>query len=363
MHRNNLLVTYGKKPLKMAYETMSAADVKSMLSKDMKIALKPNLVVEKPYTSGATTSPEIVEGIIKYLKDNGFNNIAIMESSGVGNSTARAYKVCGYDRISAMYNVPLVDLKNDRLKTLSYNKMSVKMCAAPIEADFLINIPVLKAHCQTRLTCALKNLKGCIPDSEKRRFHTLGLHNPIAVLNKLLKSDLIVVDGIMGDLTFEEGGTPVEMNRIILGTDPVLIDAYAAQLLGYCIEDIPYILKAEAMGVGQSTVLNSSVTELNKDHAPVGRIQASRRVERLSGYIQEDMACSICYGSLIHALNRLDEKGLLNKLRQKICIGQGFKGKEYEDIGVGNCALGCSKSIKGCPPKAADIVKFLESSI
>jgi uncharacterized protein (DUF362 family) len=363
MYSNNLLVIYGQKPLQMAYEIMSAANVKSMLSKDMKIALKPNLVVEKPHTSGATTSPEIVEGIVKYLKDNGYNNISIMESSGVGNSATRAYKVCGYDRISAMYNVPLIDLSNDRSKTLSYNRMSIKICAAPIESDFLINIPVLKAHCQTRLTCALKNLKGCIPDSEKRRFHTLGLHNPIVVLNKLLKSDLIVVDGIMGDLTFEEGGTPVEMNRIILGTDPVLIDAYAAQLLGYCIEDIPYILKAEEMGVGQGNVHNSLITELNRDHAPAGRIQANRRVKRLSKYIQEDQACSICYGSLIHALNRLDEKGLLNKLRQKICIGQGFKGREYEGIGVGNCTLGCSKCIKGCPPKATDIVKFLENSI
>jgi uncharacterized protein (DUF362 family) len=363
MYSNNLLVIYGQKPLQMAYEIMSVANVKSMLSKDMKIALKPNLVVEKPHTSGATTSPEIVEGIVKYLKDNGFNNISIMESSGVGNSATRAYKVCGYDRISAMYNVPLIDLSNDRSKTLSYNRMSIKICAAPIESDFLINIPVLKAHCQTRLTCALKNLKGCIPDSEKRRFHTLGLHNPIAVLNKLLKSDLIVVDGIMGDLTFEEGGTPVEMNRIILGTDPVLIDAYAAQLLGYCIEDIPYILKAEAMGIGQNNVHNSLVTELNKDHAPIGRIQANHRVEWLSKYIKEDQACSICYGSLIHALNRLDEKGLLNKLRPKICIGQGFKGKEYEGIGVGNCTLEHSKSIKGCPPKATDIAKFLENLI
>jgi uncharacterized protein (DUF362 family) len=75
MYSNNLLVIYGQKPLQMAYEIMSAANVKSMLSKDMKIALKPNLVVEKPHTSGATTSPEIVEGIVKYLKDNGGNRM------------------------------------------------------------------------------------------------------------------------------------------------------------------------------------------------------------------------------------------------------------------------------------------------
>ena len=32
------------------------------------------------------------------------------------------------------------------------------------------------------MTCALKNLKGCLPDREKRRFHALGLTKPIAAL-------------------------------------------------------------------------------------------------------------------------------------------------------------------------------------
>ncbi len=50
-------------------------------------------------------------------------------------------------------------------------------------------------------------MKGCIPNKEKRRFHTMGLHKPIAYLNKILKQNLIVVDGIIGgDLNFEEGG-------------------------------------------------------------------------------------------------------------------------------------------------------------
>jgi hypothetical protein len=45
----------------------------------------------------------------------------------------------------------------------------------------------------------------------------------------------------MGDLDFEEGGNPVRMNRILAGSDPVLIDSYAAQLLGFEAEEIAYI--------------------------------------------------------------------------------------------------------------------------
>ena len=46
----------------------------------------------------------------------------------------------------------------------------MEICCRALDADFLINLPVLKGHCQTAMTCALKNCKGCIPDREKRRF-------------------------------------------------------------------------------------------------------------------------------------------------------------------------------------------------
>jgi len=347
----------------MAYELMSRSDIKSRVNKDMRVGIKPNLVVAKPSESGATTSPELVEGIILYLKDNDIHNITIMESSWVGDSTKRAFKVCGYERLSSKYGIPLVDLKNDKSKVLSYKGNDIRICSSALECDFLINVPVLKAHCQTSLTCALKNMKGCIPDSEKRRFHTLGLHDPIAFLNKFLRPHLTIVDGIKGDLTFEEGGTPVEMNRVILGADPVLIDAYAAQLLGYRADDIPYIKKAEQLGVGSSAINDSTVVEINKDCAPAHKINPGRKVAHLAEYIIEDQACSACYGSLIHALNRLDESGCLRKLKKKVHIGQGFKGQQNPGLGIGNCTSGFARCVRGCPPKARDIVEMLEEDI
>ncbi len=360
MQNDKLMVIYGNKALQMAYDIMTAANVKGMLSRDMKIVLKPNLVVAKPSISGATTSPELVEGVIRYLKDNGFNNITIMEGSWIGDSTRNAFRVCGYQQLSDKYGIPLVDLKSSRTKTCTYGGSSVDICSSVLEADFIINMPVLKAHCQTSLTCALKNLKGCISDSEKRRFHSLGLHKPIALLNKLLKTHLVLVDGIMGDLTFEEGGTPVEMNRVILGLDPVLVDAYAASLLGYAVEDIPYIGLSEKLGVGSTAINASTVIEINKADAPQAKLTPSRKVAHLAAYVKEDRACSACYGSLIHALNRMDENGTLRKLNQKVYIGQGYKGQKLDATGIGICTSGCTKSLRGCPPNARDIVEFLE---
>jgi hypothetical protein len=39
----------------------------------------------------------------------------------------------------------------------------------------------------------------------------MGLHKPIAYLNKLVKQNLIIVDGLNGDLNFEEGGNPIHV--------------------------------------------------------------------------------------------------------------------------------------------------------
>ena len=44
------------------------------------------------------------------------------------------------------------------------------------------------------------------------------------------------------------------------------------------------------------------------------------------------MACSDYYGSLIHGLDRLKDRGCRPNIDEKIHIGQGFKVKEAKGI-------------------------------
>ncbi|AKL96404.1 hypothetical protein CACET_c29600 [Clostridium aceticum] len=360
MQNNEIAVIYGKDPKKMVLELLTQINLGSEWDKEATIGLKPNLVVSKKASSGATTSPEIVEGVIEYLQQQGFRNITIMESSWIGDSTVKAFKVCGYEEISKKYQVPLLDLKKDKTKIVKVKDLDLKVCTSAYDVDFLINLPVLKGHCQTKMTCALKNIKGCIPDDEKRRYHTLGLHKPIAYLNKALKQDVVIVDGMMGDLTFEEGGTPVEMDRIIIGKDPVLIDSYVAELMGYDVEEIEYISIAAALGVGSTNLSDAVITEDGVHNKGTTTIKPSSKVARLGECVVEKEACSACYGTLIHALQRLQDKGQLKALKEKIYIGQGYKGETLEGLGIGLCTSSFSRNLEGCPPKAKDIVKFLE---
>ena len=355
-----LVVNYGKDWIKTTYETLAASDIGAYLKPGLSVSIKPNLVVPQPASNGATTHPEVVEGIIQFLKDFGVQNISIIENSAVGYSTKRAFKVCRYEPLQKKYGTPLIDLQDDRCTTLSHQGYDIRICETALKTDFLINVPVLKAHCQTRMTCCMKNLKGCIPQDEMRRFHTLGLHRPIAALNALLmgknKGLYCVVDGICGDLTFEEGGTPVEANRIIAGQNPLLVDSFCAGLIGYRPEDLGYLSYGKKIGIGEYYSQETKVVELNPDGKPIGQMQTNRIADRYKSLIKDSSACSVCYAALVFALHRSGGTALKGR---KIFIGQGFKGKSGDGIGIGNCTRGFQAYVEGCPPKAVDILSFL----
>jgi len=351
-----IVITYGDNITKNTYDTLAASDIASYLRAGMAAAIKPNLVVPGPASAGAITHPEVTEGIILFLKDYGVKKIKIIESSWVGESTERAFKYCGYEELSRQYDIPLIDLKHDSSAVYKHGQYNIAICDEAMNTDFLINVPVLKAHCQTKMTCCMKNLKGCIPDAEKRRFHSLGIHKPVAALNALIKTGYCVIDGICGDLSFEEGGNPVTSNRIIAGKNPLLLDSYCAQLIGYRPDEIEYISYGRQIGVGEYFSHDTQLVELNRQAKPAHMPGAGRASDQYAELIDEDAACSACYSSLIYALHRL--KGRTGA-SGKIHIGQGFAGKSGAGAGVGDCTRGFAKCVAGCPPKATDIVEAL----
>ncbi|MCI8505945.1 MAG: DUF362 domain-containing protein [Lachnospiraceae bacterium] len=363
MNKSDIYLIHGTNYLEMTKQLLFEAGLSDRIGdKDASIGIKPNLVAASAPSQGATTHGELVAGIIEYLKEQGFSRITVMEGSWVGADTAYSLRAAGYGPILKDYQVPFVDLQKDSFREYDASGMKIKVCDSALSVDFMINVPVLKGHCQTNITCALKNNKGVIPNSEKRRFHTLGLHKPIAHLNTVVKNDFILVDNICGDLDFEEGGNPVPMDRILGFADPVLCDAFVCDTMGFDLSEVPYIGMAEALGVGSCDLAHAKLHVLNEPVSALSSGRPARRVEKLSRYVQADDACSACYGSLIHALNRMDEAGLLEKglLKCPIAIGQGWRKKAGE-IGIGRCTGACLHSLKGCPPGAGEIVSFLEA--
>lgn len=356
-----ITIIYGTDPLEMTLAILRDAGLEKRLRPDMKVVIKPNLVVPRPAEQGATTHREIVEGIVLFLKDCGISRPVVAEGAWVGAGTAQAFDICGYNDLAKKYGLTLVDTKKDKVLRKKAQGLTLDVCQTFDSADFLINVPVLKGHCQTTVTCCLKNMKGCIPDSEKRRYHTIGLHHPIAALNTVIRPDLHVVDALCGDATFEEGGNPVQSNRILLGTDPVLLDSYAATLLGHDPRDIEYIPLAARYGVGRLLDDQTEIRELCREKRPTVRLRPSGGAQKLLRNVEERGACSACYASLVYALHQVDAGQVPDRIR----IGQGFQGdtQPTEAWGIGNCTKGCCRRfVPGCPPAALEIVKTIRQS-
>lgn len=359
MKKNEIIIAYGQDIAAMARRIAEEAGLADLIGeKSKKIGIKPNLVSPRPAGEGATTHPEILAGVAGYLLENGFSDIAVIEGSGIGKSTAKAFEVCGYREVAELYGLEFVDTKRDGYEQRTAGGKDFEISRRALGLDFLISLPVLKGHCQTLLTCALKNNKGLLSDAEKRRFHAEGLHRPIALLNTILHTDFIMVDGVCGDLDYEEGGNPVPMGMLYAARDPVLCDAWAARRIGYEPEQIRYIPEAEDLGVGSSDLASAIIKELNHSREGAKAGMATGKAQRLAAHVREDSACSTCYASLIRALSHLPDRTLASL--PPVCIGQGHEG-QGGDLGVGRCTAGFERSVPGCPPSAADILEALKT--
>jgi len=353
---DRIAVSYGRDPAKAAREALLASGIGEALRPGMRAAIKPNLVVARPACEGATTHPEVAEGILSLLSDFGIRGACIMENSAVGGRASEAFRACGYAELSRRHGARLIDLEDSPRARVSSGGISFEVCAPALEADFIINAPVLKAHSQTLMTCCLKNLKGCIPQSEMRRFHRLGLHAPIAALAMAVKTGWCAVDGICGDLSFEEGGSPEQADRVIAGRCPVEVDSFCAALIGFAPEEIGYLSLAQSLGAGSFFPPGARPVELGREGRPRASARGSPAADRYRALIDEDAACSACHAALVFALAR---SGAAPAGRGKIRIGQGFRGKSGKGPGIGDCARGFPPCAPGCPPKALDILPLL----
>ena len=346
---------YGQDAHDMTLKLLEAANAISRVPSGVGVALKPNLVIADVPEHGAVTHPGVLSGCIEYFQSHGVRDISVIEGSWVGDETMRAMRRAGYDAVLKRYNVPFHDLKKDKTRAVDTPAGRIDICCRALDAGLLVDLPVLKGHCQTAMTCALKNLKGCLPDREKRHFHAMGLTKPIAALGAALKPGLIVVDSICGDLNFEEGGTPVETNRMFLGTDAVQVDAYGASLMGLPLSQVGYVELAERYGAGRATIDAGDIINLNEPSDVKSYPKPSGTVAKLTRRVKQDRACSACFANLVRALYASGYGEDVD-----IRIGQGFQGQTFEGLGIGRCCKGASQCVMGCPPTAEQIANALE---
>lgn len=359
------------------------------LNKNDRVLIKPNItfggwIAIPPY--GMVTTSKMVEGILRKLAEHGCNNVSIGEGTilGVlGSNTRRGFEYTGISRVAKKYGAKLIDFNDGPFDHKDMGGIKVGISKIALEADFLINVPVLKTHPQVKVSLGFKNLKGCLNVASRKAFHMKGLQHLICLLNQLLESDLTIIDGIY---MLEKGpdavvGMSYRKNLIISSRDAFECDCVGATILGFKPSQIGYL--------EEYAQLNKRPTDVNTFQIVGERLEPLQEKLRWEVNPEEELLelagitglsvphpgehiCSGCYANLAYSL------GLFGKVNPNLNLGDTmiYSGKHGvpQETGrrivlYGNCAIKSNgeknhaASIAGCPPETMNTLFFLMKTL
>ena len=224
-----------------------------------KVLIKVNFITAKTWDTGATTDPIVVEAIIKKLAVLPVK-VYVVESDATITNADKAFEVTGMKDMCTRNGVEWLNLRHvkDKVKLAIPNGKALKSIKVPrlVIESAVISAAKLKTHSDTGVTLGMKNMFGLLPDKFKGKYHLKGINKVIVDINAVLKPAITVIDGFVG----MEGngpidGTPVQMNLVIAGTDPVATDATAARIMGFNPYEVKHIRKAYKRGLGKSEAI------------------------------------------------------------------------------------------------------------
>ena len=208
--------------------------VAAMIEKGSTVVLKPNAGHVAPPESAVCTNPEVVRAVIREVKKAEPARIIVAEAAAIGCNTMECFKASGIAAVAEDEGVELIDIKQDKdlinipVRGYHSNISHVRLPRFLVEADHIINLPILKAHASMVFSCALKNIKGTVQDKVHMDMHRENLTMAMMDVWYAVRADINIVDAI-----YAAGGysphTPVpEYIGCIMGSrDPVAVDRVA----------------------------------------------------------------------------------------------------------------------------------------
>jgi len=214
------------------------------------VLIKPNLCYYWDYTTGETTDPRVVSALIDYVRERYDKNakIKIIESDASAMRTRHAFTTLGYRKLAATKSVELVNLSKGEIseREVRVGKLRFKLAIPRLleNPDLFINAPKLKvgpyaSGKHPAITCAMKNLFGCIATPRKVKYHPL-LNEVIVGVNKLIAPHLTLIDGIIA-----LSKHPINLGLIVASESVIAADFVAAQIMGYN----PYNIKHLSLAI------------------------------------------------------------------------------------------------------------------
>jgi uncharacterized protein (DUF362 family) len=237
----------------MIYETLCEFDLPV---KDKTVLLKPNLVGLDPL-GVMNTHPCVIAAARESFLRLGATQVLIGDGPAMDRDTEAIIESVRLREFTGPLARTFVDLNVDDVKrvALSTRASRLKELFLPktvLGVDFLVSMPKLKTHHWAGVTLSLKNMFGIVPGScygwPKNVLHWAGIDSSILDINAAARPDFAIVDGILG----MEGngpiqGTPKPCGVLVLGDDPVAVDATCCRVMGLRPEKVKYLDAAGTM--------------------------------------------------------------------------------------------------------------------
>ena len=358
--------------------------MQSYVKEGDRVTLKPNLAY--PYPPPATTDPRVVKAVTQLCFEAGASKVYIGDSAayscksilGVGRWTNQdVIERTGMAKVAEETGAQIVDFDEDEF-VMTQIPDGVILQEAPIakkmlDTDVVINIPALKTHFETLVTLGLKNYHGILPDHYKVQWHKDEIMQKIIDLHKVVKTDLTILDGLVGMQGLgPRCGTNVQMDVILASADMVSLDAVASELMEIGADEVESIRIARMQGLGNGFMDNIDIVGEKLDDV---KVKFDRPDVSIDGIypdfkIIKGGPCVHCYGRTKIMLDDLlaenfpDNAGVTNVfvgINPKQIPVEQIKGKA---LFIGDCAISTAANLRyalgdraicvdGCPPIAS----------
>ena len=171
------------------------------VSRGDRVLIKPNLVIPADPDSGEITSSALIEAVARYCLECGASEVIIGEGPSYYQPESRmidCFTRTGVAEVAERLGIEWVLFDKHSYRTFrdiskdTPDKFRVTEFA--FNCDRFINLPVLKTHWLTKVTLAMKNLKGCLKREDKPRFYDRDINKAIIDLNRIVRPTMSIID-------------------------------------------------------------------------------------------------------------------------------------------------------------------------
>ncbi len=287
---------------------LKEAVAKSGLRGKKRIYIKPNLS-HPEYLPGVVTSPELTRQLVGLLRD-GNSEVVVGESNGINYPCWRAFDKTGMQAAVKEAGGEVINLSEDKVVEVKFKSDTpLKRLYLPktiLDADAVVDLPLMKTHEFMAYSGAIKNLFGCVPSNRRIYLHPY-LPEVFYRLYTLFKPQLTIMDARVGiEGNGPTKGKPVKMGLMLTSNDALAVDIVAAEvmMLDWQQTYLGYMAKKAGMQRSDIAVEGLQVSEVAKRFEPP-RIDLPVKLQMMiyqHEFLTKTMFCSL---DIIHLFQRV----------------------------------------------------------